>query len=122
MLAAFPQRARRRSSRMLPLAAALLLCVGAALWLVRPQPQDARVEVAPLSGFVAIPLAAALPEMESASVIRVTLPVSVLPAYGVAIVPEMTRDGVQADLLVAQDGHPRAIRLVDLSTTIGSTP
>jgi hypothetical protein len=65
---------------------------------------------------VELPNAAALPEMESASIVRVSLPPSALPQYGMPIVPEMTGISVEAELLVAQDGTPRAIRLVRDST------
>ena len=100
--------------RFAAVAAGLLLAVAAALWMVRVDRPSRPATVQP-AGFVAVPQAAALPEMESASIVRVSLPVSSLPVYGVAIVPEVTTDSVQAELLVAQDGQPRAIRLVNIS-------
>jgi hypothetical protein len=96
--------------RLLPLAAALILAVGGALWSARSTP--ARLAIHP-SGFVALPGAAWLPEMESATIVRVSLPVTALPAYGVAIQPDLTSDAVLAELLVAQDGQARAIRFVN---------
>jgi hypothetical protein len=72
-------------------------------------------------GFVEIPDAGMLPPLESGSIIRVALPVGSLPQYGLAI-PAYAFDGhVDADLLVAQDGVPRAIRLVQDEST-RSTP
>jgi hypothetical protein len=62
--------------------------------------------------FLTLPGAAGLPDLESGSVVRVELPVAALPEYGVDIVPDPARSTVQADLLVGQDGQPRAIRLV----------
>lgn len=62
--------------------------------------------------FLALPGAAGLPDLESGSVVRIELPVAALPEYGVDIVPDPARSTVQADLLVGQDGQPRAIRLV----------
>jgi hypothetical protein len=59
-----------------------------------------------------IPGAAALPTLESASIVRVELPVSALPAYGVQIVPDAVRSSVEADVLVGQDGQARGIRLI----------
>ena len=97
-----------RVHRLLPLAAAFILAVGGALWSVR----DTAPRVVHPAGFVALPEAAWLPDLESATIVRVSLPVTALPAYGVAIQPDMTSDAVLADLLVAQDGQPRAIRLV----------
>jgi hypothetical protein len=62
--------------------------------------------------FLALPGAAGLPDLESGSVVRIDLPVAALPEYGVDIVPDPAKSTVQADLLVGQDGQPRAIRLV----------
>jgi hypothetical protein len=62
--------------------------------------------------FIAIPGSAGLPPLESATIVRTELPVSVLPIYGVDIVPAAARPAVEADLLVGQDGQARAIRLV----------
>jgi hypothetical protein len=62
--------------------------------------------------FVAIPGTAGLPPLESATIVRMALPVSSLPVYGVDVVPGGTRAAIEADLLVAQDGQARAIRLV----------
>ena len=95
---------------LVPLAAALLLAVGGALWTVRDVHAPRVVQPA---GFVALPEAAWLPEMESATIVRVSLPVSALPAYGVPIQPDVSSDAVLAELLVAQDGQPRAIRFVN---------
>ena len=98
-------------TRFAGIAAALVLVVGGALWTARFERPADREIVRPF-GFVALPNAAILPEMESASIVRVSLSVSALPDYGMAIVPEMSADLVEAELLVAQDGQPRAIRLV----------
>ena len=62
--------------------------------------------------FMTIPAAAGLPALESARIVRMQLPVAALPAYGVAMIPDASRTAVEADLLVGQDGQPRAIRLV----------
>ena len=102
-------------SRFGPLAAALLLIVAGALWIARLEGPGAIV-LQP-HGFVSVPEAAALPDMESASIVRVSLPVAALPVYGVAIAPGLTTESVQAELLVAQDGTARAIRLVSDTDT-----
>jgi hypothetical protein len=62
--------------------------------------------------FVALPSAVGLPDFESGSVVRIQVPVAALPGYGVDIVPDMQKATVEADVLVGQDGQPRAIRLV----------
>ena len=94
----------------LPLAAALILAVGTGVWFARIAPLREPIHPA---GFVALPGAAWLPEMESATIVRVSLPVAALPAYGVAIQPDAISGAVLAELLVAQDGQPRAIRFVN---------
>ena len=99
------------ASRFAALAAALVLVVAGALWIARFERPADREVVRPF-GFVALPNAGILPEMESASIVRISLSVSSLPDYGMAIVPEMSADSVEAELLVAQDGQPHAIRLV----------
>jgi hypothetical protein len=66
-------------------------------------------------GFVPLPAAAGLPDFESGAIVRMELPVTMLPAYGVDLGQQLVREqdvSVEADLLVGQDGQPRAIRLV----------
>jgi hypothetical protein len=63
-------------------------------------------------GFVPIPSAAGLPEFESGQIVRLGIPVAALPNYGLEI-PSGSASAIQADLLVGQDGQPRAIRLVN---------
>jgi hypothetical protein len=63
--------------------------------------------------FVALPSAAGLPGLESGRIVRVELPMSILPAYGFDVVPEAAARVVEADVLVGQDGEPRAIRFVN---------
>jgi hypothetical protein len=102
-----PPRARRSLAAWWPAAALLLLSTGL-LWPLARTPR-----FLPEQGddeFVALPTAASLPELESGRIVRVELPVSALPAYGLAIIAD-TRGAIEADLLVGQDGVPRAIRL-----------
>src|SRR6266542_3058399 len=66
-------------------------------------------------GFVAVPAAAALPQFESGVIVRMSLPVTALPSYGVDISPASSDAPVEADVLVGQDGRARAIRLVNTS-------
>jgi len=71
------------------------------------------------AGFVALPGAANLPQFESGTIVRVELAVASLPAYGVDISPAANDQPVEADVLVGQDGQPRAIRLVTSSSRSG---
>jgi len=61
--------------------------------------------------FVIVPGAVGLPRMESGTLVRMDVPVSMLPSLGVTPPPGQAR-AVTADLIVAQDGLPRAVRLV----------
>jgi hypothetical protein len=69
---------------------------------------DASFETA---SFVAWPGAMAGPPLESGSVTRVTLPVSILPALGLWPPPSAGSE-VRAEVLVGQDGFARAVRLL----------
>jgi hypothetical protein len=83
----------------------------------RPRPRQApKLPEIPSVEFVALPGAASLPQFESGSIVRVDLPLSSLVAYGVDISTSGGRGPVKADVLVGQDGEPRAIRLVSRST------
>ncbi len=62
--------------------------------------------------FMTLPGAAGLPDLESGSVVRIAVPVGALPEYGLDIVQGGSKTTVDADVLVGQDGLPRAIRLV----------
>ena len=77
----------------------------------RPRPSDA---IRP-SAFVTLPSAVGLPEFESGQIFRMQIPLTSLAAYGIDIVPDARVTDVEADLLVGQDGQPRAIRLVAAS-------
>ena len=74
----------------------------------RPRPSD---PVRP-AAFVTLPSAVGLPEFESGEIFRMQIPLTSLPAYGIEIAPDAKGAAVEADLLVGQDGQPRAIRLV----------
>jgi hypothetical protein len=67
------------------------------------------------AGFVAVPTAAGLPRFESGVIVRMSLPVTALPSFGVDISPASGDQPVEADVLVGQDGLARAIRLVNTS-------
>ena len=70
--------------------------------------RDVRLE--PPNDFVLVPGAAGLPALESGTLVRMDVPAALLPSYGVT--PPAGRGTVTADFIVAQDGLPRAVRLV----------
>ena len=64
-----------------------------------------------LADFIPLPGAAALPDFERGDIVRIEVPLAGLAAYGLDMVPDATPNSVAADLLIGQDGVPRAIRL-----------
>lgn len=102
-------------------AAVLVLSSISGAWLAHRVDRVGTSPVRP-AGFVAIPGASVLPPIDSAAIVRVSVPVTALPQYGLPIVADATGETVEADLLIAQDGIPRAIRLTEDSTLTGSTP
>jgi hypothetical protein len=83
----------------------------------RPAPGPAaaaRAEAIEAVGFVPLPSAAGLPPFESGEIVRLGIPVTALPNYGVDI-PAGGQASVEADLLIGQDGQARAIRLVTVA-------
>lgn len=66
----------------------------------------------PPNEFVMLPGTAGLPSLESGSLVRMNLPVSVLPSMGVTP-PQGRATAVKADVIIGQDGVARAVRLVN---------
>jgi hypothetical protein len=64
------------------------------------------------SGFVPVPYADDPAALEGGAIVRVTLPRSALPSFGLPITESDGSDSVFADLVVSEDGTPQAIRLV----------
>jgi hypothetical protein len=85
-----------------------------------PPGRRAGMRVVRPEGFMVLPAALGLPDFESGEIVRVEIPIASLPTYGIEI-PEASRGAqVEADLLVGQDGQPRAIRVLrSLDTTGG---
>ena len=76
------------------------------------QSRPVQLEMAPPAEFVLVPGAAALPARESGSLVRMDVPVSMLPSLGLTP-PAGSGATVKADVIVGQDGLTRAVRLVD---------
>ena len=72
---------------------------------VQPGPQPGE--------FVMVPGASTLPAMESGSLVRMQISVAELPSLGLTPPQGNRTTSVQADVVVAQDGLPRAARLVN---------
>jgi len=97
-----------------PAAAAALLALAATMaWVIvgrSVRPPAAPVAPLTTSEFVLWPGAAELPTFESGHLMRMEVPVSALPSLGL-VMPATHAAVVQADVLVGQDGLPRAVRL-----------
>lgn len=115
-------RARRRNLRVLVASGAIAAGI-AAMFLIRPAPAVLTAESTQAEaiennsqdeeGFYRLPEADELPPMESAMVVRVELPMSSLRLMGVPVSDERADEAVEADVLLAQDGLARGVRLVE---------
>jgi len=120
LLAAFDAAWERKRTRVRfrswrPAAAALLAVAATLMFVIANRLQHAPTNapaVAPLATteFVLWPGASELPRFESGHLMRMELPVSALPALGLTP-PSSRASVVQADVLVGQDGFPRAVRV-----------
>jgi hypothetical protein len=84
---------------------------------VQKMPVPESPEAAPQSGEVAInfyrlPDADDLPPIESATIVRVQLPMASLRLIGLPVSEDRAAELVQADMLLGQDGLARGVRLV----------
>ena len=78
------------------------------------EPTDAAILQALRDGVrerMGYPAAVGLPELESGRILRVEIPAAMLPAYGLEVVPDAVTAPIPLDMLVGQDGQPRAVRL-----------
>jgi hypothetical protein len=75
-------------------------------------PEEARGPAAD-GAFVTLPNADPLTEGESGEVMRVSLPISALADLGLSTADENTVQTVEADVLLGEDGLPRALRLAE---------
>ena len=81
-----------------------------------PAPLAPRTREGDVLRFVTLPTAIGLPPIESGRIVRVEMPAAMLPAYGLDVTPDSGAGTVEADVLVGQDGQPRAIRFVTLDS------
>ncbi len=79
----------------------------------RPAATTTRPRIVQATGFVALPAAAMLPPFERGEIMRVRVRLVTLADLGFAVQADANNNTpIDADLLVGQDGQPRAIRLV----------
>ena len=134
-------RVRRRNRWLGAGAAAVAACLGIVLWIRTvpgvPTPSMAGVvgpaAPAPKAGglppaydpgaevamneaainFYPLPDADDLPPIESATIVRVQLPLSSLRLMGLQVSDDRAAESIQADMLLGQDGLARGVRFVE---------
>lgn len=110
VMAEFDRAHRRRPARILALCGALAASLLAAALLVRPAPEAA----APIESqaFYPIPYTLPLEPYERVLVVQQQVPVTELIAAGFRMPATDPAGTMQAEVMVSQDGRPRAIRPV----------
>lgn len=78
--------------------------------------QSRNASSAPVSGFVPVPFAGGFARGDSGEIVRVQVPRAALAELGYPVDEVQGQGMVQADLLVGEDGWPRAVRIVREST------
>jgi hypothetical protein len=108
------QRARVSRRWMAMVGGALAASVLAGTLVVRQQPAQTQVTASQQSAegaqFVSIPYTQPLQPYERVSVVETYVPVTALIAAGFAVQTSDPGASVRADVMVGQDGRPRAIR------------
>ena len=86
--------------------------LAAAPALRRPRPTPRRVESADAGEFIPVGAWQAFEPMERGAIVRVRLPKSSLPGFGIAVSADRWNESLPADVVLGEDGSMRAIRLV----------
>jgi hypothetical protein len=112
----------RFTLRRFALAAGIVLVAGSGIvaWMLLGAPDASRVprqDIALTSTdevgeFVPWPLAPPLSSLERGDIVRVPVPPAMLPALGIAPVSVSRGDRLEAEVIVGQDGQPRAVRII----------
>ena len=77
-----------------------------------PATESLNAAVQPTSGFVPVPFAGGFARGDSGVIVRVQVPRAALAELGYPVDEMQSQGMVQADLLVGEDGWPRAVRIV----------
>lgn len=109
-------RGRRIWAYAIAVAASVVLMLG--LYALTPHRRQLSPEINPvqaveMSGFIALPYAQSDVPLEQPVILHTTIPASELNRIGVMPARRSAQERVAADLLIGQDGVPRAIRLVE---------
>jgi len=122
VLAEFDRARRRKRGRVWMAAAGAIAASVAAVWMVghRPAPQPVAAPAAEAESeqpFVPIPYVLPPGPYERVEVVRMNLPVSELIAAGFRMQTADVGAQAEADVIVGQDGRPRAVRLISISSS-----
>lgn len=125
VLAEFDKVARRKRGRAWIAAAGALAASIGVVWIAenRPVPKpaappaaEAQAESEPEQPFVPIPYVLPPEPYERVEIVRVKMPVSELIAAGFRMQTADPGAEAEADVIVGQDGRPRAVRLISISS------
>ena len=78
----------------------------------RPRATPRRAETADDGEFIPVGAWQAFEPMERGAIVRVRLPKSSLPGFGIAVSADRWNESLPADVVLGEDGSMRAIRLV----------
>jgi hypothetical protein len=114
-------RARRRKRGRVWIAAAGAIAASVVVWMVESRSVQKTaappaVEAEAEQPFVPIPYVLPPEPYERVEIVRMTLPVSELIAAGFRMQTADLGAQAEADVMVGQDGRPRAVRLVSVSS------
>ncbi len=126
VLAEFELARKRRRARQWTAGIGALAAASAAVWLAQIHLAQSRpveklappavAEVEPEQPFIPIPYVLPPAPYERVEVVRMQLPVAALIAAGLPMQVSDPGAQAEADVLVGQDGRPRAVRLVSVSS------
>jgi hypothetical protein len=117
VMAEFDRAHRRRPGRVLAMCGALAASLLAGLLLLGPTPKSAAPSES--QAFYAIPYTPPLEPYERVVVVEEQVPVTELIAAGFHVPAADPGGMVRADVMVSQDGRPRAIRPVVFNVSNG---
>jgi hypothetical protein len=121
VLAEFDRMRRRKRGRVWIAAAGAIAASVAAVWLVqkpvqKPAAPPPAVETETEQQFVPIPYVLPPEPYERVEVVCMKLPVAALIAAGFRMQTADVGAQAEADVMVGQDGRPRAVRLISVSS------
>lgn len=121
VLAEFDRGRRSRRAKAWAVAAAAVAASLTAVWIVesRPVPKPPATSVAEAESeqpFIPIPYVLPPAPYERVEIVRMRVPVAALISAGLPVGSADPGAQAEADVLVGQDGRPRAVRLVSISS------